>query len=396
MRKWLIVFIIILSGCKPAETIQTMPAAAADKEVYFPLYYTLTEREKSPFEPENGCLVGAQIVNDKFIDGSVEEFEKLTNKSHEIYNLPMKALDPFPMNWALSCFANKKIPMVTLYPQSGNMPFDTQEMHIAASTLSTLRIPMIVRLYPNPEAYGDNAEKYAAFFREAREIFRSTAPQIAFVWSISPGEPDQCASYYPGDEYVDYIGLQLLVSSQEGIDAANQQLAAWNYAWQNNKPLMLFTAVSHYSTKTTIYTEQEGASNLKSLYTEVQKYPQMKAIIYIDDNLGSGAPVKAPRENYLLTDNQKMLEAYHEAINIEHFSPIQGKSNVQWLKSPFDALEQNGRIFIPVNAVKYDLLETMLTKTTTIHGREYISQDAFNRYKITKSDNKIYITPYSS
>lgn len=393
MKKCVLLFLIcILCGCNKAQQPQAQAVATAEKSTALPLYYYAEPVKPSPFEPEKGCMSGAMIANDVSINGDMEEFEALTGKSHDVYGIVMKTNAPFPMSWVLDCYTHNKIPMVFLYPQNPNMPFDIISVEIAARTLSTFHIPMIVEFYPDASAYGD-AQEYVAFYQEAREIFKRYAPQIAFVWNIAPGLADQGGQYYPGDEYTDWISLSLYANTQTDPITAIQQLSAWCYAWQGHKPLMLKTAVSHYSTETTRYTEQESARLLTALYQEIQRFPRVKCVIYWDENPGSGAPVKAPRENYLITGNRVMLTAYQDAVGGNHFT-IQEEINApQWLKSPFDALEVNGRIYIPVHAVTYELGTAIVAPVRQIDGRQYISQDAFSRYKILKNDEKVYLSP---
>lgn len=394
---------LLFCGCSQTTSTSSLKAAATDSAKQLPLYYYKT-LPKGDFEPESGCMTGAVIFKDKFIHGDMEKFEELTGKSHDIYGYEMKPSYPFPMDWMLNCLKSNKLPLVTLYPQNKDLPYDISAIETAAKTLNTYSIPMLLQFYPNPSSYGDS-EKYSAFFTEAREIFKKNAPNVSFVWSVSPGMSDQGAAYYPGEEYVDWIGLSYYLNSDSTKEASLLPLEPWYYEWQSQKPLIVFAAISHYSTKSTVYTEQESADSLLALYSALTQYPRIKAVVYQNENPSLGVPLKAPRENYLITENSKMLTAYKNSVRDSHFSPITfsennfsknnfSKNNLELLqKSPFDAISLNGRIYIPLNMVKYELEKNIIAESRFIDGNEYVSQDAFRLYNIELKDSKVLMTP---
>jgi beta-mannanase len=53
--------------------------------------------------------------------------------------------------------------------------------------------------------------EYTAFFRSAREYFNRYASNAALVWSIDADSLHLMDRHYPGDDYVDWVGINIFV-----------------------------------------------------------------------------------------------------------------------------------------------------------------------------------------
>ena len=88
---------LFLCGCTNEIVSQEIQQTQQTPIQQMTVYYEGEKREKEIFEPEQGkILLGAFIKQDKNIE-SMEYFEKLTEKSHEIYGFTTTLTEEFPI-----------------------------------------------------------------------------------------------------------------------------------------------------------------------------------------------------------------------------------------------------------------------------------------------------------
>lgn len=90
---------------------------------------------------------------------------------------------------------------------------------------------------------GNSPEKYIASYRYMREFFRD-APNVKFAWVVNsnsvPNTPEnQIELYYPGGEYVDYVGVDGFNS--EGLSFSRIFDDALNRLKKYDKPIYIFS-----------------------------------------------------------------------------------------------------------------------------------------------------------
>ena len=82
-----------------------------------------------------------------------------------------------------------------------------------------------------PDAIDEaDRDAWVQCFRNVVDAVRSTAPEVEIDWTINPIGPPSIARYdpfltYPGDEYVDYVGIELF-----DMHPATRDRAAWDAA----------------------------------------------------------------------------------------------------------------------------------------------------------------------
>ena len=236
---------LFLCGCTNEIVSQEIQQTQQTPIQQMTVYYEGEKREKEIFEPEQGkILLGAFIKQDKNIE-SMEYFEKLTEKSHEIYGFTTTLTEEFPMMDILECYVNEKIPLLVIQPSNRNFPFEQEYLEKAAEKANQYRIPMLIDFYPNGEDYS-NGEDYKKYYQKAREIFREKAPNAVFIWTMSIENIENWYAYYP--QNTDWIGLSIYENGgNQGKDIA-EMLERWYAIFQKQKPLMLsHVGISHYS-----------------------------------------------------------------------------------------------------------------------------------------------------
>lgn len=175
---------------------------------------------------------------------------------------------------------------------------------------------------------GGNVEatqKFILAFRRIVDIFRAAgANNVQWIWSPSfdswPHESwNDLDNYYPGDDYVDWIGVvgynfgESRVWSGYHWDTFDDLFRIFlEDAQQNypNKPVML----ADYGTA-----EDDGGDKadwLTDAFTEMKRYPNLKAVVYFHLN----PPEYEPPTLYLKIDSSPdSLDAYRAAIQDDYY-----------------------------------------------------------------------------
>lgn len=368
--------IVFLCAC----TTQTAPQMQTSiKQVS--VYYEVEETEKAMFEPEQGnLLLGALIKDDKNIQ-DIEQFESITQKSHDIYGFSATLTEEFPMMDILECYVNQKIPLLVLQPPDRENPFQTIWLEDAAQKASQYRIPLLVDFYPNGADYS-KGEDYKQYYQKAVEVFRKKAPNVCFILTMSIDDIEKWRDYYT--DSADWVGLSIYENGgNQGKDIA-QIIERWYAIFQNKKPLLLSqVAISHYSGKDAKYTEKEASDEITRLYQSLQNYPQIKAVVYNSVNLTTQPIQKVEGQNYSIVQNKRVLQAYRNQIqNIKGIFP-----NGTWQKSFFCGCIKDGVVYIDKNTVLREMQCNYSGNVVILEQKQYIPAQNIQGYDTKQQQN---------
>ncbi len=179
---------------------------------------------------------------------------------------------------------------------------DYGQVRRVLNNLASRNKPMFIRFANemNVSSIGDDPDKYVAAFRRVADMVHEY-PNFAMVWSPNDlGGLDRPFNYYyPGNEYVDWVGIssygkRYFQGNKDTSDVDAAYFMTGKYAWATNaiKPILKFMEdyginkpimISECGVSTnTVYGEDmtEWASpRLRNLYWYlVMKYPQVKLI----------------------------------------------------------------------------------------------------------------------
>lgn len=202
--------------------------------------------------------------------------------------------------------------------------------YIASWALSAKQVsaPMIIRFAhemntdPGTKAWypwQGEPDNYIAAFTRVVQIFRTNSvDNVKFMWNpIFYTGREVPQQYYPGDEYVDYIGITV-------INLGNLQgLAGEEYFWLNcpfilnyqlnpiiqaefNKPVII----------SEILTTDNGGSKAEWFEQCIEQIPQkgiIKAMVFYHSNDETGRWTQAPID-WRITSNANTLERVREGI----------------------------------------------------------------------------------
>lgn len=312
--------------------------------------YTPTSEPQSYFgvvnEPEKGVLYGE--VSEHFRDNESMILLYLEYGGSTDFTWPEHILSK-------AREGGKAVELALNFPHEGSqlnsIISDTQYI---GSLLTLLKkysdVPIFLRIGAEVNVWQNKADKnlYIQAFRKIADAARTAGSNIAIVWSVlhtSEWSID-FDDYYPGDEYVDWVGISAYANRYFGArewapdeshnpivykagDAADPVLLIRDIVerYGDRKPIMLAECGSAYYTKGEInaYSTDWAVTSLKRMYSMIPiVYPQVKLIAYFNKNM--------PNEfNYYdLESCTELKAAYNEATQYPWFIQKNFKNKVEY------------------------------------------------------------------
>ncbi|MCL2396526.1 MAG: hypothetical protein FWC93_00490 [Defluviitaleaceae bacterium] len=327
-------------------------------------------------EPASGALLGVYVARDRTISG-IREFEREVGVNHAIFAYTTTLGDDYPLLWVLEAIAAQKSPFITLLPPEDGYIYDLELLADFAASAGRFNVPVFVQLYPIAGNHGFSPAEYIPFFRAARDIFAQHAPNTALVWGFDAENMGASTRFYPGAEAVDWIKMTVYnnISTDGTFGDPFTYINFFHYAFQQEAPLMLGTAVSHHTTLSNTYFTRAAADKITDIYGQLTEYPRIKAVIYrnYSDPGGSG-------NKYGINSIEIIRTAYAAAVTNQHFidfvSLHQGnRMAAKTIRSPFRAMIRGAYFYIPEKALIYD---ARFPYMDMLHGKEVsIDGDVF-------------------
>ncbi len=402
--------LITITGCSertvsslPSERISYQRATAVNAEIpqksdieQYTLFIRQNDFPLEKYEPTQKCWIGADITLDKTVNGDISMFEEKMSYEHDLYANSMKLGDSYPFAWILECIGASKTPVLEILPQNQDSPYDKDLLIKTAKDAGELNIPIFIKLYPFCKEVGYNKNEYISFFKKASDTFRQHAPNVAIIWSVCSDDAFD-SSYYPGDEYVDWVGIDIKQDISQSDDnnvfnPVNKNLEYFYLSFQKQKPIMITSlSISHYSTLNMKYYITEAASEINKIYKAIaEKHPRIKGIIYksyneIDFREPDAERAKKTYNNFLLAEDDGIKEAYADAVSKDRFSsPDSNEMADTEIISPFPAYRDRAAYFISEKSLRYDIevvgLDLLKGNELYINGSKYYDLETLKQH----------------
>lgn len=315
------------------------------EEVYVPVSERVTSNLLGIFQPSEGNgLTDIKAVNEiershnidfdiislylAWNDASIEDFpNELMNSIYEKNSIPMITWEP----WASTLSGNDSLQELQneqkVFKHIANGRFDNYIRQFA-KTLKSQEKPVFLRFaheFDNPQypwsAAGNNTpEEFKTAWKHVHKIFKEEgAHQVIFVWN--PWKPETMQEYYPGDNYVDWVGLTLLdYSPLENVNeySFNELYEPFKdkLYWFTRKPVMLAEFGSL----------QKGEQQQKWLSSALSaintKHEEVAAIVFfnsaVDQNIPSNTPSEQQQLDWSLASWDFLSQKYKEG---QHLNP---------------------------------------------------------------------------
>lgn len=169
------------------------------------------------------------------------------------------------------------------------------------------------------EWYTTDAAEYIRAFRTVATAFHTYAPSAAMVWAPNFYPAYNMNDYYPGDAYVDMVGISVYmtyrpelnplgtgVENRRWIDEMESVYALYG----NRKPIMICEGAACFAAADGRDLSDFAAEQIRDFFLYLPiRYPNVKIMTWFDANDTVGNDVYA-----CLTSNQTALNAYREAL----------------------------------------------------------------------------------
>jgi hypothetical protein len=297
----------------------------------------------APLEPLSGTLLGAFIDRDDqlpttFMDENwqthrdPEEFAERVGKKHATLFCYLQYGKPFPFKWANRLGDAGVVPHLAWEPRS---LAEVTESSLApfAESLARFDSPVFIRFAGEMNGdwtrYHGDPPLYRQKFRLVSRVLKERAPKAALIWCVNSVPLDSIDSYYPGDDAVDWVGVNLynvLFFDNDRTRPADRVhpadlLAPIYKRYAARKPIALCEyAASHQAAIDPKPRPELAAARLSQMYAALPRlFPRVKLIDWFNCNNLKHARPDRQLNNYSVTDHPQVLSAYQRAISAPSF-----------------------------------------------------------------------------
>jgi hypothetical protein len=278
------------------------------------------------FEPAYGTYIGMYSEQDPAMKNNFVKSELIYGSKHAHYLAYTPYDAEFPKQYAVRAKEAGAGLQIAWEPSKGlDAVQDNAHLREWARAAKATGIPIFLRyaseMNGNWVVWHGDPQKYIEKFRIVHDVMAQEAPNVAMVWSPGDVPAYSMDVYYPGDDYVDWVGVNMYTEPYENGDPAQSNMQATSpierldylyKTYSDRKPLMISeTAVSHFAHIPQESFTDYGLLNLHRLYEVMPlKYPRLKSINYFNVDLKD----RESRNDYLLGDNEAMKQLYSSMI----------------------------------------------------------------------------------
>ncbi len=334
------------------------------------------------YEPMYGCYTGAFIdredgIDDTFYDdnqtyGNPSQFDEKIGKKQAIYFTYLKYGRNFPEGWAERLYENRSAAQIVWEPGNLNEVQNNAYLQRFADACRKSRIPIFLRYAGEMNGdwvpYGQDPQLYREKFRLVSTVIHNYAPNVAMVWCPNEIPEDKIAQYFPGDDVVDWVGVNFYAVTYNDADRAR------GAEWMNPADKLKFI-YSHYAAKHPIMVGEWAATHLSvvdhlprpdyaqikiaQLYAALPRiYPRVKAVSWLSMNTITHAMPGRQLNDYSLLDAPRVANAYSRAVASPYFLDAVPKSIAQVAPVEIDPLingmKVKGKIHLSAYVKSYD------------------------------------------
>lgn len=302
-----------------------------------------TSKALARLEPDQGCILGAYIDLDPnlsqiYKDGTgknrktPEEFESKVGVTHAMYFFYLGYGERLPMDWVRRLGDQGKYVHIAYEPNGGlGEVEDNAYLRQFAADCRDSGAKIFIRFASEMNGpwtkYSGNPSAYREKFRLVAKVMHEVAPNVAMVWCPYTTPEKTIPDYYPGDEWVDWVGVNMYSVtyfnqnlSTPGSHITPREMVEFVYnRWAAKKPMMICEyAATNYSAAENSDVVPFAMSKIRALYQDLPKrFPRVKAINYFSTN----ALQLDHRKNndYTITRVEQLTAMYRELVSQPYF-----------------------------------------------------------------------------
>lgn len=284
----------------------------------------------APFEPETGCYIGAYIDLEPAVSGEVGQFQQLVGKPHATFFRYVGYGQPFPFQWVQSLKAASVAPHIAWEPNHGLAAVqDDDYLRGWAEAARHAQVPIFLRyaseMNGNWEAWSGDPDEYIRKWRIVYRVMKQVAPNVVMMWVPFATPRTTIPGYYPGDDYVDWVGVNIYSVARQDGDVrrppSEDPVALLSHVYNmyaDRKPIAIAEyAASHHCLAQRLDVTDFAIEQMTRLYRALPtKFPRVRMINWFSvDTIGKNLA----NNNYSLAANPRVLEVYRELISDPHF-----------------------------------------------------------------------------
>ncbi len=288
-------------------------------------------RKLALFEPATGCYIGAFIERDSHVNGSIQAFEELTAKKHASYFTYVGYGRPFPLGWIRKVVRAGGAPNLAFEPNDGlDVVTDSAYLRNWARDAARTKVPIFLRWASEMNGpwtkYGKDPNQYREKFALVSKIMKQEAPNVAMLWTPFAKPTHTIAAYYPGDEWVDWVGVNIYSVYVHNGDrnrpsAGEDPVDFLRFVYENysaRKPVHISEFAATVECRGTgEQTVDFAIAKTKRFYGALRdEFPRVKSVNWFClDTIKAGLA----NNDYSLLSNGQMLATYRQLISDDHF-----------------------------------------------------------------------------
>jgi hypothetical protein len=295
-------------------------------------------------EPPYGALLGAFIDRDDelpntFMDENwqthrnPEEFAARTGKQHASYFCYLRYGQPFPSRWAERLRDDAIIPHIAWEPRSLAEVADDQTLRRFAEALARFDAPIFIRFAGEMNGawtpYHRDPALYRQKFRLVHRVLTRRAPKAALIWCVNNIPDAPIDAYYPGDDAVDWVGVNMYnvlyfdndrSRPADGVHPADLLQAVYA-RYSRRKPIALCEyAASHQAAVDPRPQPEFAVTRMRQLYAALPRlFPRVKLVDWFNCNNLRHARPDRQLNDFSLTSDTRILRAYRDAVAPDYF-----------------------------------------------------------------------------
>lgn len=304
------------------------------------------------YEPAAGCYLGGFFELDPAVGGDPSRVAAAYGRQHAAILVYVDWGDPVPERVLSQAAVSGLALQVALQPQRGLAEVqDGPYLEGLLRRLAAFGKPVFLRFAA--EMNGDwtpwsgGPGLYVQKFRLVAEAARRLAPNVAMVWAPNHAPEDNLEAYYPGDDYVDWVGVNFYSDYYMGGDPHQDRFAQYVYhqgklasplekldyvyaLYSDRKPVMVCEfGVAHRSVTTGEDVTEWALRQLGMAYGYLPlRFPRVKAVFYF--SVDQASPSYRPQNrwsNYCLSANSEVRDCYRELTASPYFLSRVGEAS---------------------------------------------------------------------
>lgn len=362
------------------------------------------------FAPAWGTYIGFFTQQDPGIGNAVGRITQVYGRRPAILLYYLNWGQPLPASDVQAARQEGAGLEIALQPEQGLAPVLAGAAYLKTlvAACAAARVPIFLRFagemngawtpwganpQPGVPAFDAHAAQYVAAFRLVAAAMHAGAPNVAMVWAPNDMPQTGTEAYYPGNAYVDWVGVSaylphsLVGAPNSGAAGHWVDLLAWITQHYPQKPIMVTEgAVTHYDrvTHTDVTTWAEG--KIRGFFAALPLlYPDVKAVVYWSASDATS--------DYALSDDPPVARALDAATSSSwylsrigstapsHFVPV-AQGQVLAAGGALEAYAQNA---VGVAAVRYALSGRPLGQVTAAPYRLVLPSTAVGHQRLTVS-----------